>query len=592
MQIQENLHVPTCYPGVVYVRGEQKRPARSKWDTVVVDKNDVLIDWHCARIAKHGYTEKPVRVVGFRKQDLDDLYQPDEPRWTHALVGIGCSGARPMVSASTNYNRAKALCGRVFRKDPAEKLPAWGRGPSPGVWKWAEEFIPELLPAFEAPRMSIEEWLDSMPSRRRKILRVAAARYWRAGWRESHRKFKAFLKTELLPGFAKRGGDLIRLDEMIDRMIQGPNDVTHVIAGPYLKPLLHKLKLIWNCDDGPIFYGSSSPEALHKFLQKLEQQRGLYFWSDFTMFETTHSRESWAFMKELYRRARIDDVDFWKVMEAWEKPSGTIGALKYNAPVMNASGRDDTALANAVLNGFSTYLSATAAYLDKPLNSITVEDVRSMRNVMTLSVCGDDSIGCVPMRRGLSAENFRQQLSDNIRKFGFKAVLYSSDRLEDAVYLGMRPYPTAKGFFWGKTIGRASYKLGWILRRHGRDLFAHHRGICEMHLKCSRHVPVLYDLALKCWELRPGTKITRPVADENKPWEWTFQGNVPYDEITLESVARMYSQHSQNGMPDVTDQEVTVQDVKDLIRAIAEVKALPCVVDHWLWKRIVHADDL
>ncbi len=586
-QVQSNLQVPTCYPGMVRVQGEQYPPAKKKWDTVVTKEGQVEIDLGLALLDRPGM-EKPKKWVHMQKEDLAKLIKPDPPRFTHALAGIGLSGARPMVSANTSYNKAKALFGRMFRA-PSRK--PWGQGPKPGVWKWARQFVDELLPHFIAHSMSVEEWLDSMPSRRRVALEQAYERYKRAGWMESYKKFCAFVKTELLPGFSKTNCDLDRMVEMLDRLIQGPHDCTHVIAGPELKPLVKLLKKVWHSENA-IFYGSTSPEQLHLWLQGLVSQGGTYFWSDFAMFDNTHSKESWGFMKYLYSRAGINAPDFWRVMKAWEKPTGKIGPMRYKANVMNASGRDDTALANGILNGVATFLSTAAALLNKPLQSLTISDVRKARSEIRLSVCGDDSLGSVPTLPENRVGQFRQAVIDNISEFGFEAKLFMSDRLSDAVYLGMRPYPTRKGWFWGKTIGRATYKMGWVLLKGDRDVMAHITGIADMHTLCSSHVPVLADLARKITELRVGARRTPVVLDENKPWEWTFQGGVPYDDLTLKAVADAYTvKPTAIGQHEV-DQEVTVADVKDLINTIEGIKQLPAVVDHWLWRRMVLSDDL
>jgi hypothetical protein len=311
------------------------------------------------------------------------------------------------------------------------------------------------------------------------------------------------------------------------------------------------------------------------------------------MFDCTHTAETWEFMEDLYWRAGINDSDFWAVMAAWRRPSGTIGPFKYKAQVMNASGRDDTALANGVLNGVATFLSACAAYLKKPLARLTVADVRACRSNIQLSVCGDDTLGRVPLTVDASA--FKRLMEYNLKLFGFVPKLFTSDRLEDCVYLGMRPYPTKSGWLWGKTIGRATYKLGWVTIKGDQDLMALMTGIADMHALCSRHVPVLSDIARKIVELRRGAKRTPVKFDDSKPWEWiNLEHKVDYDEVTIAHVAAVYTSRSLPGFPRDPDVDVLVtpRDVRDLIAAIDRVESLPCVVDHWLWRRMVTTDDL
>lgn len=584
-QVQQNLHVPTCYPGIVKVHGEELPPKASKWAQVDVGKS-VKCDFGSARV-RMSRDNAPKRWDDFEKRDLERLRVPVAPVFTHVLGGIGCSGARPMVSARTSYNCAKALLGRVFLKLPPRPWSEAG-GPLPGLWQKVREFVPLLLPGFEAPRMAFREWLETMPKRRRAALQRGWDRYERAGWLKSYANFTSFVKTELLPGFGKIRGDLVRLEEMLDRAIHGPSEESHCIAGPVVKPYVRKLKEIWGWES-PVFYGSCAPEKLHKWLQVLVAEERQYFWCDFSMYDRTHSRESWEFVESLYG---CQDPDFRRVMDVWRTPKGRFGPMKYQAPVCNASGRDDTALANALLNGFATYLSVCAAWLRRPVEDLSVQEVQRCMTEIRLSVCGDDSLGWVPLCGEERMVEFRADFNTNIEKFGFVAKLCTSTQVDECVYLGMRPYPTKGGWFWGKTIGRASYKMGWMIDQPGRDPMAHVTGIADMHVLCSSHVPVLSDLAKKIVELRQGARRTPQLLDPEKPWEWTYQAGVAYDEVTLAAVARVYSRRDTAGNPCDYEREVTVRDVQDLIGEIEKVERLPCVIDHWLWKHMVFSDDL
>ncbi len=580
-QVQQNFQVPRVYPGLVAVPAEVFPPPPKKFADVDLTGGEVRVCWSKVK-AKREFADRGKRWDQFQAQDLAKLlpFRPDEPKLSHWLAGIGCSGARPMVSAQVPYNQAKALLGRVFRL-PAQR--EWGRGPQPGIWEFAWRFVDVLLPDFRADKMSIPDWLKTMPPNRRRPLEAAYLRYQRCGWQKRYEQFSSFVKTEFLPGFSKDDVGLVRLTEMIDRLIQGPADETHIIAGPFLKPLVAFLKKVWSVDNA-IFYGSAGPEALHQFLnERLVDGAHTFFWCDFSMFDNTHSTQSWEFMEKLYRRAGIADADFWRVMDAWRSPKGKIGPLKYRARVMNASGRDDTALANAVLNGVASFLSLAAAWFDVDIFALEEHHILRMRTIVSLSVCGDDSVGALPPISKQRQERFAEVMRENISRFGFEAKFFMSDKLSDAVYLGMRPYPVGGKWFWGKTIGRATYKMGWVMAQGGRDVMAHITGVADMHLLCSRHVPILSDLAAKIVELRQGAKRTPVRKDPNKPWEWTLQGSLPYDESTLKAVAATYT---------VGGVYVSPGDVLSLIAAIQSVERLPCVLDHWLWRHMIHVDDL
>lgn len=578
------LQTPSAACGLVYKRG-QTFPPNAKWASVEIPEGSIE---YCEDLLHKTRGQLVGRKwVSATKELLARLPVPlEEKHWPIALGGIGISGATPMCSASNPYVQFKALAGRAFRK-PQQA------GPSPGLFRHVyDRFKDVLLPGLIAPSLTIDEWLATMPARRKKALRRAAESYKRFGWDKQMVMFAAFVKTEFLPDFDKDCDGLCPLTAMLDRLIQGPHDATHVIAGPKIKPLCWKLKEIWGFSD-PIFYGSATPEKLHRWLQRMVDAPGLYFWCDYKMFDNTHSNESWEFIEQLYRDAGIDDPDFWRVMEAWRVPRGTIGPFRYKAKVMNASGRDDTAFANAILNGFAAYLSVCAAWLDKPLRELTPSEVRACYSEVFISVCGDDSLGRVPFIPEERRERFCQQVKDNIALFGFEAKLASSYRLCDAVYLGMRPYPTRKGWFWGKTIGRAVYKMGWVCSKTPRDVLAHITGTHEMHLLCSSHVPIISDIARRVVELRGGAKRTPVRLDPDKPWEWTYQSGVDYDDVTLAAVAETYSVSRDRfrETPGV-EHTLTVSELRATIDAIKDIKQIPFTLDSEVIRRLVWYDDL
>lgn len=594
--VQQNLRVPTCYPGIVQVAGEQYPAPKGKWDRVVVQdtrfNRETGASEPYSRVQRmdappnvpRAHGERGRKWVDAEKEDLAKLAGPLPFKPAFALAGIACSGARPMVSAQSDHNRFKALLGRVFQKPPPNP---WGQGPHPGVWVFAERMKRAILPELDTEDMTLEDWLASMPARRRRVLSRAAELYKEGGLRKNDSAFTAFVKTELLPGFKQHLSQgyclddcLTDISEMLDRLIQGPGEKTHVVAGRKLKPKVAKLKELWACDQ-PLVYGSVGPEALHKLLQRLVEADGTYFCCDFSLFDRTHSDESWDFVESFYDKS---DPDFAKVLRWWRRPTGSIGPFRYKGHTMNASGRDDTSLANAILNGFATTLSATAALFDIPMHLVDEEDVRKFQAVSVLSVAGDDSIGVLPRLSPERLRAFEAAFNANIAHFGFVAKLQTMQSVEDVVYLGMRPYRVAGRWFWGKTIGRATYKMGWVLDPENRDILAHITGVADMHLLCSAHVPVLSDLARKIVQLRAGARRTPVVQDPNRPWEWAQEGSLPYDGETLEQVARVYSR--------LSGVAVVASDVQSLIREIESITALPCVLDHWLWRLMVASDEL
>lgn len=526
--------------------------------------------------------------------DLSRLALESNPiRFQLRLAGPMIAGCVPMVSAASNYNRLKALLCRLYR------VP---KTPSPGIWQWARQFLPTLLEDFDNPPLAweVHYWLKSMPTNRQPPLERAKELYDMTGWSEVYAQFHAFIKEELLPAFSKgKDGDGLSvycLMEMVDRLINAPHDVTHVIAGPKIKPYTQWLKDQWHVDNF-LFYGGVSPRKLQRWLDRVTSNgERLVFWSDYTMFDSSHNADTWEFVESLYSQHK-DDLDFQRVLAAWRIPCGIIGDLKYRGRPMNASGRDDTALANAILNGFAMVCSVAAAWFEIDLFELTPGHIVRISCDLQLSVCGDDALGFLPYRGPEHALAFVQRAKANLLRFGFNAKMFCSNRFEDAVYLAHRPLPVDGRYYWTKTLGRCLYKLGW---QTGvvRDPAATFMGIVDMHNTCSRHVPILSDICKTWAEQRTGAKVNKFVVDPNCPWQsMGVCGPDHYSEDTINALARAYSVGRCNTRSDLEfpDTFVSAQDVRSCIRHVVEVVGQsggrPCVLDHWLLAHMVAVDE-
>lgn len=590
--IQAGLCVPSVSPGIVIRKGVELPPPAKKWDGVrLTDDRGRPMLWVCkeALIRKKGVRSGNKKYEPVDKDFLPRIKNMVNTTNNPALGGVGVAGCYPFISAKTPYNCFKAVAGRIFRQPKA--------APIDGIYNWLDQFVPVLLPGFEAPLMTFDEWLTTMPSHRRRPLLAAHQKYLEGGWKHKYSKFKAFVKQEMLPDISKRdvedggsGLDLHAIEEYVDRLINGPHDVTHTIAGRKLKPLVARLKEIWH-HDWPIFYGSVNPEKLQAWLEQLEKRAGLFVWCDYTMFDNTHSAESWAFMERLYRAAGEVPMDFDRVMAAWKRPTGVCGPFKYSAPkVVNASGRDDTALANGVLNGFAMFLSLTAAWLDKPLLLLTPEDVSAAKAALMLSVCGDDSLGSVP---GVNdVDRFCATVKANLALFGFEGKFCASYDITDCVYLAKRPYYSDSGVSWGLTIGRAIYKMGWTIAKANEDVLAKITGIAEMHALCSANVPILSDVAERIVELRKGCRRTPVPVDPNRPWTMPIARR-KYDQTTKEWLLKTYTKKATScSLYAMHASLITMQSLDNLLNEIRLIPILPFVLDNELLRLIVHLDEL
>jgi hypothetical protein len=356
------------------------------------------------------------------------------------------------------------------------------------------------------------------------------------------KKFQPFVKTEKMPLFAQRDGDYgVTGVEYVARLIQAPHDSTHIVAGRYLKPLLGRLKEIWH-EDNWLFYASVNPKKLDHWLAR-NKHAMTWFWADYSAFDATYTKETWDMIEGFYRVIYPDaELEFWQVLEAWRKPGGSIKfrkdglKFKYQAGVCNASGRDDTALANALVNGVVLSISLAAALAGVETTQVTHDMLVVASQALNIAVVGDDSlVAC-----HFDVRPLMDTINKNIRSFGLVVKAESSADLLDVTFLGMMPYPVAGEFYWGPTLGRRLYKAFWQEKPVG-NLPAWTRGVATQ-LLCFPHVPILYDMALKVDQLLEGMKRTQMAPDQHRVWAMrTDADGLPhYDESTLRGLSHRY----------------------------------------------------
>lgn len=561
-QVQDGLSPPSVACGAVYTYGCTLPPDPAKYQGFRDTKGRLYF-------TRRGANKCPVGPG-----DHHLLEQDPDPRPRALLVGGAVSGATVAVSEKCPASALKAVSYRVFRQPKAT--------PDPLVYRYLSTSVDWLIPGFCDPieTWEVPYWISSMPSNRRRPLTNAYLLYQLGGWSRHYRTFSAFLKSEKAAGYRVTDyGTLESAEYYLDRLIQGPHDVTHVIAGPKIKPLTQRLKDIWNWQS-PIFYAAKSVEYLNNWFNSRYFDGMTAIMSDYSAFDNSHSDPSWDFIEGLYRRLGFfDDPDFVHVMNAWRAPRGTITGkdwvLQYIAYTMNASGRDDTALANALLNGLCFSLSVIAALCGCTIPQLTQSMVERYLPTLNLSVMGDDSL-CL-LDTALVTPSFLAAIESGIKSFGFSAKMVVSTNPFDFVYLGMRPYPANGRWWFGKTLGRALFKFGWKLDPTLGDGPAWFTGDCMAVSATSSITPIYWDLANSYLSTRVKCRVTRPPLDDNKPWTIGDPNCPNYTQQTVAYVADGYG--------------LSYTEVVDCISYVRGLRNFPCVMDHPVLTRFLAVDD-
>lgn len=563
LQIQLNMEVPTHYCGYLTTRGVRLPPPPSKFTGFAKFSSKCGV----GRKVGKGW----VPLLPDQLHMLDHTI-PATPRLM--LCWFAVSGCTPIVTAICQYNIAKAIFGRLFRAPRNQ--------PQPAAFANLARLRSLLFTPATVEPWTVEDWISSLPGRRQRALREAASRLRRTGWLEEYERFHVFTKSEKLFGCVKKDGHLEPATELMDRLIQAPADEAHVVAGPRLKPVVGLVKTVW-CYRNCIFYASVSPDVLQKWTTRVRPRGRTGVCVDYSMFDATHSRLSWDLIEKIYEECGVVDESLRDLLRQWRCPRGYatgVGwALRYLARALNASGRDDTALVNALLNGLVIFVALCAAYFGVPVEQLTEAHVAEGMQRFDVAIVGDDSLAYIPPIEPTRFPAFSAALSAAIGSFGLDAdkdkIVITND-VNQQVFLGMRLYDVGEELVWGRTIGRCLFKAGYKCSPMPPDPGAWAAGEARALLVGQRHVPVISDLAEAYLSWWGGGPVTPVPDDPDKPWKQVCPRPM-YDLSTMLCVCRVYS--------------TTLAELDSLLDLIRSINRFPCVLNHPLLTRFVLHDE-
>lgn len=412
--------------------------------------------------------------------------------------------------------------------------------------------------------------------------------------------FNFFLKVEWNENCAPPGSEGPLPDN--PRIICAPDLRTHLLAGPRLKALTNDLHCRWGLGAGLTYAGGMTPSDLTMWLNRVATEdckefkpkgpsgRRKAFCSDFATFDNSHSLASFSYARSAYRwmglplgQKGFEYLD--AVFHYWQQPSGTTPIRHYlQAPVMNASGRDDTALLNALLNGTCQLMCVAAQYHRVPIVELTHHHIAATLRVVDLIVLGDDSLCVVPELDVYGRPISLKEHQDLLSLFGFEAKV-AAEHYEprQADFLAMRPFPAMKFgrriASWAPVLGRRLYKHHWWLKPSG-DAKKWLAEVSYSELVAFPHVPLLSHIASRTLKLTRTREFSPDgvglTDNPYSPW-YRFQA------LQLDPVPE-----AMDVLADVYGVDSLV--MWDLVAHVGDVVSLPVVLSHYALDRIFAKD--
>jgi len=432
-------------------------------------------------------------------------------------------------------------------------------------------------------------WLDKFPLSRRRALWEALVSHLqqlpshverrgvdpnRQGeWLQEYGEVSLFVKTELAPnGEPYPGGP----ENANPRAVNAPHDMAHHFVGRYFRKASAILHKMWHANHTIFYTGGATPEQMDSWINRYGKEngslKGRFFdhrivLTDYTSYDCTQSMMSLHFAERIYRRWGIQDQMFWKVLESWRQPTGrTCNGGRFRAQPMMCTGRDDTALMNAILNATAQYCSWSKVLLGVYPEEASDEDLEWLDHELRVAVLGDDSIVFAPRLKRNHEPWELDEVVAAIADFGFEAKMKAVDNIFEAVFLGCRPYPSATGLSWGPTLGRRLFKHHTVPYKPGMDAYAWLRGVSEAESIQFPHVPILREIAEKVNELLQGHSMTPFVPTEGRWVEHREVSVVPCEnQYIYKCLAVVYG--------------ITRSDMEEFYRLLSQVKTLPVVLN-------------
>lgn len=320
--------------------------------------------------------------------------------------------------------------------------------------------------------------------------------------------FSFFLKRELQPHTCDGYGQRSSLNP---RVICNPKPWSQLVLGPFLKKMTEQLHERWDRKSPITYFGGLKPTEANKWLNDCIKDWKAFkeifdaaIENDFSKFDCTYSPDCFVFVELVYQHWGLDTSHplISHILKQWQRPCGRFrSGLLVSGPVMNASGRSDTALMNALVNGVVQIISyAMASQGVEDIDHLDIDHLRRVMQNIKIGVLGDDSLTFFR-----KFPNMANSVGDRVSDFGFEArdMKVHTDP-SNMIFLAQRPYPVvdkwgSKSTIWGPTM-RKLHKMGVAVDPQENPYSWLYQNTLAA-LVTSSHVPYIGDTARRQMEL-------------------------------------------------------------------------------------------
>jgi hypothetical protein len=315
--------------------------------------------------------------------------------------------------------------------------------------------------------------------------------------------------------FVKREAQLLLSEKDFEpqrpRVISAVDKKTKVSAGPFAYSLSKRMTEEWNTDNYITYAGGMSTDDLNKWIN-MGDIEWIFAFTDFSKFDLTQREECYNFETKIYNDFGAQHwIPHWKaICQMYRRTTGYFkGAIKYTVLYTRKSGSNFTSPGNSIINAIAWLAGVYYFYFCELHGETPPEYVFYCKKTMATMLIallgkhlrcilmGDDNLTVLhPLHFSMDrAKKYFRLASTMVEAMGFKQTGGVTRNPLDIDFLNMIPYPTQRGYRFGKKSGRVIAKIGVTLVRNQFWTETQQRALLRANMisfgPTANHVPFL-----------------------------------------------------------------------------------------------------